>query len=90
MTRDSLQGFVEGEGFVSIEPEHYTRKTDAGENRWIKIEDYGRTLSGMRADGAGGRAEAAPGKDSRPAWNTGCICSARGARRSCRHHWPQP
>ncbi len=48
--RDSLKGFVEGEGYVSIEPEHFTRKIDAGANRWIKIDDYGRTLSGMRAE----------------------------------------
>ncbi len=47
--RDALNGFVEGEGFVSIEPEHFTKRTDAGDNRWIKIQDYGRTLSGMRA-----------------------------------------
>jgi Glycosyl hydrolase family 115/Gylcosyl hydrolase family 115 C-terminal domain len=47
--RDSLHGFVEGEGFVSIEPEHFASNTDAGSNRWIKIQDYGRTLSGMRA-----------------------------------------
>ena len=46
---DQILVFVEGEGVVSIEPEHYTRKTDAGENRWVRIEDYGRTLSGMRA-----------------------------------------
>ena len=63
VTRDSLQGFVEGDGVVSIEPEHYTRKTDAGANRWVRIEDYGRTLSGMRAtspsDGS-----ATPMKDS--------------------------
>ena len=26
VTRDSLHGFVEGEGFVSIEPEHFTKK----------------------------------------------------------------
>jgi len=45
--RDALHGFVEGEGFVSIEPEHFTKKTDAGANRWIRIQDYGRTLSGM-------------------------------------------
>ncbi len=48
--RDSLRGFVEGEGVVSIEPEHYTRKTDSGQWRWIRVEDYGRTLSGMRAE----------------------------------------
>jgi Glycosyl hydrolase family 115/Gylcosyl hydrolase family 115 C-terminal domain len=62
--RDSLHGFVEGEGFVSIEPEHFTKKTDAGENRWIKIQDYGRTLSGMRATQPVDAASAAPGKDS--------------------------
>ena len=63
-TRDSLQGFVEGEGFVSIEPEHFTKKIDAGENRWIKIPDYGRTLSGMRATQPVAAPSATPGKDS--------------------------
>jgi hypothetical protein len=62
--RDSLQGFVEGEGFVSIEPEHFTKKIDAGENRWIKIPDYGRTLSGMRATQPVDAPSATPGKDS--------------------------
>ncbi len=64
VTRDSLHGFVEGEGFVSIEPEHYTRKTDAGANRWIKIQDYGRTLSGMRAMMPVDAPSAMPGKNS--------------------------
>jgi hypothetical protein len=64
VTRDSLHGFVEGEGFVSIEPEHFTQKTDAGENRWIKIQDYGRTLSGMRATQPVDATSATPGKDS--------------------------
>jgi hypothetical protein len=50
-TRESLQGFVEADGYVAIEAGHYTRKTDAGSNRWITIQDYGHTLSGMRADG---------------------------------------
>ena len=40
-------GFVEADGYVSIEAEHYTKKTDAGAVRWEKIEDYGRTLSAM-------------------------------------------
>jgi len=62
--RDSLQGFVEGEGFVSIEPEHFTKKTDAGANRWIKVQDYGRTLSGMRATQPADAPSATPGKDS--------------------------
>jgi hypothetical protein len=50
LSRNSVRGFVEGDGVVSIEPEHCTRKTDAGTWRWIRIEDYGRTLSGMRAE----------------------------------------
>ncbi len=64
VTRDSLQGFVEGEGYVSIEPEHYTAKTDVGDRRWIKIDDYGRTLSGMRAEAPVDVPAAMPGKDS--------------------------
>jgi hypothetical protein len=63
-SRDSLQGFVESEGCVSIEPEHFTKKTDAGENRWIKIQDYGRTLSGMRTTQPADAPSATPGKDS--------------------------
>ncbi len=64
VTRASLQGFAEGAGYVSIEPEHYTRKTDAGTNRWVKVEDYGRTLSGMRANAVVDAPAAIPGKDS--------------------------
>jgi len=61
--RDSLEGFVESDGCVSIESEHFTKKSDAGLNRWIKIPDYGHTLSAMRAD-APADAQATPGKDS--------------------------
>lgn len=46
-TRSTLRGFVEADGYVSIEAEHYTRKNDAGDVRWEKIDDYGRTLSSM-------------------------------------------
>lgn len=63
VTRDTLQGFVEGEGFVAIEAEHYTRKTDAGANRWIKIEGYGHTLSAMRTTSPVD-VSTTPGKDS--------------------------
>ena len=62
-TRASLQGFVEGDGCVSMEAEHFTRKTNAGANRWIRIPDYGLTLSAMRSDGPPD-AQATPGKDS--------------------------
>ncbi|HEX5399549.1 MAG TPA: glycosyl hydrolase 115 family protein, partial [Verrucomicrobiae bacterium] len=63
-TRDSLQGFAEGDGYVSIEPEHYTRKTDDGDYRWIKIQDYGHTLSGMRATAPANAPVAEPGTNS--------------------------
>jgi hypothetical protein len=45
--RNSVNGFVEADGYVSIEAEHYTRKTDTATGRWEKVEDYGRTLSSM-------------------------------------------
>ncbi len=42
-----VRGFVEADGYVSMEAEHFTRKIDAGRVRWEKIADYGRTLSSM-------------------------------------------
>ena len=63
VTRASLRGFVEGEGYVSIEAEHYSKKTGAGANRWIKIDGYGHTLSAMRATSPPDTS-ATPGKDS--------------------------
>ena len=47
VTRDTLHGFVEADGYVSMEAAHYTKKTDAGAVHWEEIEDYGRTLSSM-------------------------------------------
>jgi hypothetical protein len=46
-TRDSLMGFVETQGYVSIEAEHFSTKTDSAWVHWEKIADYGRTLSSM-------------------------------------------
>jgi hypothetical protein len=63
ITRESLHGFVEGEGCVSMEAEHFTRNLDAGAGRWIRIPNYGHTLSAMRADGPVD-VQATPGKDS--------------------------
>ncbi len=62
-TRDVLQGFVEADGCVSIEAGHFTKNSAAGSNRWLTIPNYGKTLSGMRADGPA-YVEATPGKDS--------------------------
>jgi hypothetical protein len=46
-TRDSLDGFVEADGYVSIEATHYSQKIDAASARWEKIDDLGQTLSSM-------------------------------------------
>src|ERR1035441_3909969 len=45
--RDSLQGFVESNHYISIEAEHYTAQASAGEVHWDKIPGFGETLSGM-------------------------------------------
>lgn len=45
--RDKLEGFVESNGYVSIEAEHYTSKIDTDHAAWEKIPGYGRTLSAM-------------------------------------------
>jgi hypothetical protein len=64
ITRETLHGFVEGEGFVSMEAEHYSKNTDAESRRWMRIEDYGHTLSAMRAVAPAEEKSAVPGKDS--------------------------
>lgn len=43
----SLHGFVEADGYVSIEAAHFTRKVGTRMAHWEEIPDYGRTLSGM-------------------------------------------
>jgi len=47
LTRQSLDGFVESDGYVSMEAVHYTKKVDGPSARWEKIDDLGRTLSSM-------------------------------------------
>lgn len=61
---DDLTGFIEGVGVVSIEAEHFTKNIAAGEARWIRIEDYGHTLSAMRATAPAYYPPATPGKNS--------------------------
>jgi hypothetical protein len=41
------RGFVESDGYVSIEAEHFTKKNDAAAARWEVLPDHGRTLSAM-------------------------------------------
>ena len=40
-------GFVETEGVVSIEAEHYSSAVAPPDRQWLLIPDHGRTLSGM-------------------------------------------
>jgi hypothetical protein len=47
ITPTTLKGFVEADGYVSIEAEHFSKNTAAGGARWEKIPDFGRTLSAM-------------------------------------------
>lgn len=64
ITKETIHGFIEGEGYVSIEAEHFTKKTTSGSRYWSKIEDYGHTLSAMRANSPAHAEKAIPGKDS--------------------------
>lgn len=43
----SWRGFIEQAGYVSIEAEHFTRKTEAAGVRWEVLPDHGKTLSAM-------------------------------------------
>lgn len=62
-TRETVRGFVESDGYVSIEPEHFSKNAAAGANRWTRVAGYGRTLSGMRAMSPVD-VSATPGKDA--------------------------
>jgi hypothetical protein len=45
--KESLQGFVEANHYVSMEAEHFTSQTVAGNVHWDRIPGFGETLSGM-------------------------------------------
>lgn len=63
-SKEKLKGFIECGGYVSIEPEHYSKNIESDDRKWIKVEDYGRTLSGMRATAPANALAATPGKDA--------------------------
>ncbi|MDX9728675.1 MAG: glycosyl hydrolase 115 family protein [Bacteroidales bacterium] len=60
----TVGGFVEADGYVSMEAASHTGRHDSSERRWDWIENYGRTHSGMRAVAAADAPPATPGKDS--------------------------
>ncbi len=64
LTRENLNGFVESGGYVSIEAEHFSKNISQGDRKWLKVEDYGLTLSGMRATAPANAPAATIGKDA--------------------------
>ena len=57
---EALDGFVEANGYVSIEAEHYSRAVAPRGREWKRIPDHGRTLSGMTRLAGDGGARTAP------------------------------
>ncbi len=45
----NAKGFVENNGVIAIEAEHFTAKHDTAEASWQKLPGFGETLSGMTA-----------------------------------------
>ena len=64
INRENLKGFVESGGYISMEAEHYSKNIEQGDRKWVKVEDYGLTLSGMRATAPANTLPSVPGKDS--------------------------
>jgi hypothetical protein len=47
LKRAALNGFVEADGYVAIEAEHYSKKNDTPGARWERLPGLGRTLGSM-------------------------------------------
>ena len=60
----NIKGFVESGGLIAIEAEHFSKNKEEGDRKWIKIDDYGLTLSGMRATAPVNIPAATPKKDA--------------------------
>lgn len=58
-----FKGFVESNGFVSIEAEHFSRNIPANNMKWEVIPGLGRTLSGMKVFPVTAKSQV-PGKSS--------------------------
>jgi hypothetical protein len=44
---EMISGFVESNGYISIEAPHFTKKIDADSAEWKRVPNIGRTLAGM-------------------------------------------
>jgi hypothetical protein len=64
ISRENVTGFVEGNGYVSIEAAHFSKISNTDHSKWIEVEDFGHTLSGMRATTKTGTPALTPGDDS--------------------------
>jgi len=51
VTRDTLRGHAEAHGVVTIEPANFSQNRALEGSGWKLVEGYGRTQSGMRAEG---------------------------------------
>jgi len=61
---ENVRGFVESNGYVSIEAAHFSNISNKDHAKWIEVEDFGHTLSGMRATAIPATPVLTPGKDS--------------------------
>jgi hypothetical protein len=61
--KDQVQSFVEGNGYVSMEAEHYSRVVETESIRWQCIPDSGRTFSAMTPVPVTAQSQV-PGEDS--------------------------
>lgn len=57
-------GFVENEGYVSLEAEHYTKAVNAGNVTWQRLPDLGRTLGAVTTFPVTAAPQTAPGGPS--------------------------
>jgi len=64
-TYSALRGFVESNGYVSIEAGHYSRAVGTREITWKVIPDLGRTLSGVTAFPSTAKSQAPGGNSPR-------------------------
>ena len=44
---NKLTGFVQNNGYIAMEAQHYTKAINSAKVKWLTISDYGRTLSGV-------------------------------------------
>jgi hypothetical protein len=59
-----VKGFVEGDGYVSLAAAHYTKQDNMGKDKWIKVQHYGRTQSGMKSVSPLNAPTVVPGKNA--------------------------